>query len=60
MTKTHHVFCERSGQEVLTPCYSDAERQFKRMVRDNPSEMVDWWVADIDGLSKRVMCVDPS
>lgn len=60
MNKTHHVFCERSGEAALTPCYMDAERIFKRMVRDNPSDIVDWWVADIDGLSKRVMCVDPS
>lgn len=56
----HHVFCDRSGEVVLTPSYADAERAFKRMVRNNPSDLVDWWYEDIDGVQKRVMCCDPN
>lgn len=56
----HHIICERSGDEVITPSYVDAKRQFKRMVRENPIMLVEWWHTDIDGVHKHVMSVDPS
>lgn len=40
--KLHHVYCDASGAAVVTPCFMDADRAFKRLCRENPEDEVAW------------------
>lgn len=44
--KIYNVYCEAVGVEVITPDYPDAERTFKKYVREYPSETVDFDVIE--------------
>lgn len=40
--KLHHVYCDASDAAVVTPCFTDADRAFKRLCRENPEDEVTW------------------